>query len=58
MIDVVVVIGFVFVVVYLVVGNIGGGGFVVIYLVNGENVVLDFREKVFLKVIKNMFLDK
>lgn len=54
----VVVMGFVLVVVYFVVGNIGGGGFVVIYLVNGENVVLDFREKVFLKVIKDMFLDK
>ncbi len=57
-IDAAVAIGFALAVVHPVAGNIGGGGFAVIHLANGENVTLDFREKAPLKATKNMFLDK
>ncbi|GAA6988889.1 gamma-glutamyltransferase [Helicobacter pylori] len=57
-IDAAVAIGFALAVVHPAAGNIGGGGFAVIHLANGENVALDFREKAPLKATKNMFLDK
>ncbi len=38
-------------------GNIGGGGFLVASMSNGENFSLDFREKAPASANKNMFLD-
>ncbi|KAB8334230.1 hypothetical protein SD80_007280 [Scytonema tolypothrichoides VB-61278] len=39
-------------------GNIGGGGFMLIYLANGKKTFINFREKAPLKASKNMYLDK
>ncbi len=57
-IDAAVAMGFALAVVHPAAGNIGGGGFAVIHLANGENVALDFREKAPLKATRDMFLDK
>lgn len=38
-------------------GNIGGGGFMVIHLANGNNVSLDFREVAPAKASRDMYLD-
>jgi gamma-glutamyltranspeptidase/glutathione hydrolase len=38
-------------------GNIGGGGFAVVRMGNGESYALDFREKAPLMATKDMFLD-
>ena len=43
---------------YPVAGNIGGGGFMVIRMADGETKSLDFREKAPLKAIRDMYLDK
>lgn len=43
---------------YPVAGNIGGGGFMVYRLHNGETGALDYREKAPLLASKNMYLDK
>ena len=45
-------------VVYPNAGNLGGGGFMVYRLSNGDNGTLDFREKSPLSSLENMFLDK
>jgi len=42
---------------YPVAGNLGGGGFMVYRLENGETGSLDFREKAPLKASKTMYLD-
>jgi len=42
---------------YPVAGNLGGGGFMVYRLQNGETGALDFREKAPLKASKTMYLD-
>ncbi len=57
-IDAAVAVGFALAVTYPAAGNIGGGGFFVIHLPNGENTTIDFREKAPLKSFKDMFLDK
>jgi len=44
-------------VVYPGAGNIGGGGFMVAHLKNGENVSLDFREMAPGKASRDMYLD-
>ena len=49
---------FLLAVVYPQAGNIGGGGFAVFRLANGENGSLDFREKAPLASSKNMYLDE
>ena len=38
-------------------GNLGGGGFMVYRLDNGETGALDYREKAPLAATKNMYLD-
>jgi len=43
---------------YPVAGNIGGGGFMVYRLNNGETGALDYREKAPMLASKNMYLDK
>lgn len=45
-------------VVYPNAGNIGGGGFLVAYLANGNAIALDYREKAPEKAHKDMYLDK
>ncbi|PAF46974.1 gamma-glutamyltransferase [Helicobacter sp. 12S02634-8] len=57
-IDAAVAVGYALAVVHPAAGNIGGGGFAVIHLANGENITLDFREKAPLKATRNMYLDK
>jgi gamma-glutamyltranspeptidase/glutathione hydrolase len=38
-------------------GNIGGGGFLVLRMTNGQSAALDFREKAPLAASRNMYLD-
>ena len=45
-------------VVYPGAGNIGGGGFMVAHLKNGNNVTLDYREKAPAKATRDMYLDE
>lgn len=54
-IDAAVAIGYALAVVHPCCGNIGGGGFMVIHLANGENRFLDFREKAPLKAYPKLF---
>lgn len=56
-IDASVGVGFVLAVVYPQAGNIGGGGFMVIHLKDGNNTSIDYREKAPLLASRNMFLD-
>lgn len=57
-IDAAVAVGYALAVLHPAAGNIGGGGFAVIHLANGENITLDFREKAPLKATRDMYLDK
>lgn len=43
---------------YPVAGNLGGGGFMVYRLANGETGAIDYREKAPLTASKNMYLDE
>ena len=45
-------------VVYPVAGNIGGGGFTIIRLKDGQNISIDYREKAPAKSSRDMYLDK
>jgi len=45
-------------VVYPAAGNIGGGGFMVAHLSNGQNISIDYREKAPAKASRDMYLDK
>jgi gamma-glutamyltranspeptidase / glutathione hydrolase len=45
-------------VVYPGAGNLGGGGFVVAHLSNGQNITIDFREKAPAAASRNMYLDE
>ncbi|RDU65005.1 gamma-glutamyltransferase [Helicobacter didelphidarum] len=56
-IDAAVAVGYALAVVHPAAGNIGGGGFAVIHLANGEDIALDFRESAPLASTKDMFLD-
>ena len=56
-IDAAVAVHFALAVVYPNAGNLGGGGFMVIRLKNGETNTLDFREKAPEKASRNMYLD-
>ena len=56
-IDAAIAVQFALAVVYPAAGNIGGGGFMVIRLDNGESFTLDYREKAPSKSSKDMFLD-
>ncbi|MGG9972521.1 gamma-glutamyltransferase [Ferruginibacter sp. SUN002] len=44
-------------VVYPGAGNIGGGGFMIAHLKNGENIAIDFRERAPEKASRDMYLD-
>jgi gamma-glutamyltranspeptidase/glutathione hydrolase len=56
-IDAAVATGYALAVVNPCCGNIGGGGFMLIHLADGRNVVLNFREKAPLRASENMYLD-
>ena len=56
-IDAAVATGFALAVTYPQAGNIGGGGFMVIRLNNGETFSIDFREKAPAKAFRDMFLN-
>src|SRR5947207_15019377 len=56
-IDAAVAVGFALTVTYPVAGNIGGGGFMVIRLANGQSVALDYREVAPRAASRNMYLD-
>ena len=56
-IDAAVAVGFALTVTYPVAGNIGGGGFMVIRLANGQSVALDYRETGPGAASRNMYLD-
>jgi gamma-glutamyltranspeptidase/glutathione hydrolase len=57
-VDAAVAVGFALAVTYPQAGNIGGGGFMVIRMANGETVTIDYREKAPLKAHEDMFLDE
>lgn len=56
-IDAAVAVGYALAVTHPAAGNIGGGGFAVIHLANGDDVALDFREKAPLAATRDMYLD-
>lgn len=56
-IDSAVAVGYCLAVVHPAAGNIGGGGFALLHLANGENVALDFRERAPMKAHRDMYLD-
>lgn len=57
-VDAAVAVGFALAVTYPQAGNIGGGGFMLIRMANGETVTIDYREKAPLKAHRDMFLDE
>ena len=56
-VDAAVAVGFALAVVYPDAGNLGGGGFMMLRLANGESHFLDFREEAPLRATANMYLD-
>ncbi|HEV2441720.1 MAG TPA: gamma-glutamyltransferase [Steroidobacteraceae bacterium] len=56
-IDAAVAVGYAEAVVHPCCGNIGGGGFMLIHLKNGQNLFLNFREKAPLRATPTMFQD-
>ena len=56
-IDAAVAVGFALSVTYPAAGNIGGGGFMLIRTADGENTLVDFREKAPAAANQNMYLD-
>ncbi len=56
-VDAAVATGFALAVVYPYAGNLGGGGFMLLRLANGESHFLDFREEAPLRATANMYLD-
>jgi len=56
-IDAAVATGFALAVTYPSAGNLGGGGFMVLSLTNGEALTLDYREKAPAAASRDMFLD-
>jgi gamma-glutamyltranspeptidase/glutathione hydrolase len=56
-IDAAVAIGYALAVTHPCCGNIGGGGFMTIHLVNGKNTFINFREKAPLAARADMYLD-
>lgn len=56
-IDAAVAVGYALAVVHSCCGNLGGGGFMVLHLANGNNTFINFREKAPYAATKTMFLD-
>src|SRR5437016_13681069 len=57
-VDAAVATGFALAVVHPAAGNIGGGGFMLLRLANGETHFLDYREKAPRAATRNMYLDE
>jgi len=57
-IDAAVAVGFALAVTYPSAGNLGGGGFMVIHLADGENITIDYREKAPLSAHRDMYLNE
>lgn len=57
-IDAAVAVGFVLAVTYPQAGNLGGGGYYMIHLKNGENYAIDARETAPAAATRDMYLDK
>jgi len=57
-IDAAVAVGFALAVTYPQAGNLGGGGFMVIHLENGNSTTIDYREKAPSSAFRDMFLDE
>ena len=57
-VDAAVAVGFALAVTHPSAGNIGGGGFMVVRLANGETVAIDYREKAPIKAHAKMYLDE
>ncbi len=57
-IDAAVAVGFALAVVHPSAGNLGGGGFMVIHLENGDQTTFDYREKAPASTHKNIYLDE
>ncbi|HET9087887.1 MAG TPA: gamma-glutamyltransferase, partial [Acidobacteriaceae bacterium] len=57
-VDAAVAVGFALAVVHPVAGNLGGGGFMLVRLKNGDAHFLDYREKAPGAATANMYLDK
>ena len=55
-VDAAVAVGYALAVVYPAAGNLGGGGFMTIWLADGRKTVLDFREKAPLAATPDMYL--
>src|SRR5271156_3724798 len=56
-VDAAVAVGFALAVTYPYAGNIGGGGFMLIRMSNGEAVVVDYREEAPAAASRNMYLN-
>ena len=56
-VDAAVATGFALAVVYPDAGNLGGGGFMMLRMANGDSHFLDFREEAPLRASANMYLD-
>ncbi len=56
-IDAAVAVGYALAVVHPCCGNLGGGGFMLIHLVNGKNVAINFREKAPAAITGDVFFD-
>jgi gamma-glutamyltranspeptidase / glutathione hydrolase len=56
-VDAAVAVGYALAVVHPCCGNLGGGGFMLIHLAGGKDVVLDFRETAPLAATRDMYLD-
>ena len=56
-VDAAVAVGFALTVTYPGAGNIGGGGFMVIRMANGETVALDYREMAPMGATRDMYVD-
>jgi len=57
-VDAAVAVGYALAVVHPCCGNVGGGGFMVAHLANGQDLFLDFREKAPLAATPTMFQDE
>jgi gamma-glutamyltranspeptidase / glutathione hydrolase len=56
-VDAAVAVGYALAVVHPCCGNLGGGGFMLIHLAGGKDIVLDFRETAPLAATRDMYLD-
>ena len=56
-VDAAVAVGYALAVVHPCCGNLGGGGFMLIHLAGGKDVVIDFRETAPLAATRDMYLD-